>query len=158
MYPTDITISQTLPKARNITVAAAIKVAESFYSAGFLKPDIVVYTPEGNQTLHQALAGEHVNLTDKYPFHLIWLDEDGEPLDMVGQEAAAFIPVKGRPTEFLSRALKTPAGQRIMPRNLGLESDVWTYIRSAAQNQVAQPKYANLMRAVVNTLDNIIGS
>lgn len=157
MFPTDITISQTLPKSRLMTLSAALIVAQQIHNAGFLKPVVVVYTPEGNQTSDQAIANGHINLSDKYPFHFIWLDEDGEPLDMVGQECAAFVPVKGRPTEFLSKVLGTPAGKRIMPGNLGTEFDVWTYIRSAAQNQTAQLKYANLMRTVINTLDNIIG-
>lgn len=157
MFPTDVTISQTLPKNRMLTLASALAIAGQIYNAGFMKPTIVVYTPDGNQTSDQAIANGHVNLTDKYPFHFIWLDEDGEPLSYEGVECAAYIPVKGQPTQFLSKLLTTPAGRRVMGEVAGTEADVWTYIRSAAQNQQAQPKYATLMKGVVNTLDNIIG-
>lgn len=157
VFPTDVMISQTLSKNRIITVAAAFAIAHQISNAGFRMPEIVTYTPDGNLTVGEAIARGHVNLTDKYPFHFIWLDPDGEPIDWTGVECSAFAPVKGRPTEFLSKLLTSPIGQKTMGTNAGTEADVWAFIRSAGQTPAAQAKYAALMRSVVNTLDNIIG-
>lgn len=157
MFPTDVTISQTLSKNRLMTTAAVFTLAHQIANAGFKMPEIVVYTPEGNLTVGDAISRGHVNLVDKYPFHFIWLDPDGEPIDWTGVECAAFVPTKGRPTEFLSKLLSSPIGRKTMGTNAGTEADVWAFIRSAAQTPAAQAKYAALMRSVVNTLDNIIG-
>lgn len=157
MFPTDVTISQTLSKNRMMTVAATFTLAHQIANAGFPMPEIVVYTPDGNLTVGEAIARNHVNLSDKYPFHFIWLDPDGEPIDWAGVECAAFVPIKGAPIQFLSKLLSSPIGQKVMGTNAGTEADVWRFICSAAQTPAVQAKYATMMKGVVNTLDNIIG-